>query len=142
MRSPPLAEAIQVGTRITPEQRDWLLEKLRFPVVATIRSDGMPSQSVMWFDLDPEHYDLILLNTRADRFKGQHLSRDARISLCFEDGLDYLTVEGSVELDHDPERGLARIQALARRYGDDPEVFAGQQRVNIAVHVERVIHHH
>jgi len=40
-------------TRITPEIRSWLMRELRFPVMATIGKSGMPSLSVIWFDLDP-----------------------------------------------------------------------------------------
>jgi PPOX class probable F420-dependent enzyme len=136
-----MPESMVAGTSISPELRDWLMAELRFPVVATIGADGMPSQSVMWFDLDPERDDVVLLNTRAGRLKERHLRRDPRISLCFEDGYDYVTLEGSVELVDDPERGLSDIQRLARRYGDDPDVFVGQHRVTMLMHVERVIRH-
>ncbi len=136
-----LAETIKHASALDPATRDWLLTEPRFPVMATIRSDGMPSQSVVWFDLDPRRDDVIIMNTRAGRLKHKHMLRDPRVSLCFEDGNDYVTVEGRVELDDDPVRGLSVIQELARRYEDDPRTFEGQHRVTIELRVEKVIRH-
>ncbi len=136
-----MAETITTSTVLGPALREWLIAELRFPVMATIRSDGMPSQSVVWFDLDPQDDNSILLNTKAGRVKHQHLLRDPRISLCFEDGYDYVTLEGRVELVDEPVQGLRVIQDLARRYDDDPSVFDGQQRVTIHMRIERVIRH-
>ena len=129
------------GSVITPEVRAWLLAELRYPVMATIRSDGFPSLSVVWFDLDPEREDTIVLNTLSGRVKHRHLQRDPRLSLCFEDGYDYVTLEGRADLDDDPVRGLQVIQDLARRYDDPPERFVGQHRITIDMRIERVIRH-
>lgn len=130
-----------VGTSITPEIRAWLMEELRFPVMATIARDGRPSQSVIWFDLDPERDDVVLLNTLAGRVKDKHLRRDPRVSLCFEDGTDYVTIEGRAELSDDREQALANIWAMAHRYGQGEGSFAMGDRVDITIHVERVIRH-
>jgi len=62
------------------------------------------------------------------RRKECDLRRDNRLSLCFEQQTDYVTLEGRAELIDDRERSLRDIQALARRYGDDPASFDGQQR--------------
>jgi PPOX class probable F420-dependent enzyme len=128
-------------TRITPELRAWLLKELRFPVMATIGKDGMPSQSVIWFDLDPERDDVVLLNTLAGRVKDRHLRRDPRMSLCFEDETDYVTIEGRAQLFDDHEKALANIWAMAHRYGQGEGSFAMGDRVDIVMHVERVIRH-
>ncbi len=129
------------GTSIFPELRSWLLAKLRFPVMATIGKSGMPSLSVIWFDLDPDRDDVVLLNTLAGRVKDRHLRRDPRVSLCFEDGTDYVTIEGRAELSDDHETALANIWAMAHRYGQGKGSFAMGDRVDIKVHVERVIWH-
>ncbi len=130
-----------VGATISPEIRTWLLKKLRFPVMATIGKSGMPSLSVIWFDLDPVRDDVVLLNTLAGRVKDRHLRRDPRVSLCFEEGTDYVTIEGRAELFDDREKALANIWAMARRYGQGEGSFAKGDRVDIKVHVERVIRH-
>jgi len=133
-----MASSMSTETTITPEIRDWLMRELRFPVMATIGKSGMPSLSVIWFDLDPNRDDVVLLNTLAGRVKDRHLRRDPRISLCFEDENDYVTIEGRAELSDDREKALATIQAMADRYGG---TFTMGDRVDITVHVERVIRH-
>jgi PPOX class probable F420-dependent enzyme len=134
-----MAETMVAGTTITPQLREWLLRELRFPVAATIGKDGMPSQSVVWFDVDPDRDDTILINTLAGRVKDRHLRRDPRISLCFEDGLEYVTIQGRAELTDD--EGMAGILAMARRYGKGWGSFAEGHRINIAIRVEKVIWH-
>ena len=136
-----MASSMGRETHITPKLRSWLLAKLRFPVMATIGKSGMPSLSVIWFDLDPNRDDVVLLNTLAGRVKDRHLRRDPRVSLCFEDGGDYVTVEGRAELSDDHETALANIWAMAHRYGQGKGSFAMGDRVDIKVHVERVIWH-
>ncbi len=135
-----MADAIDTRETMSTETRSWLMQKLRWAVMATLKSDGLPSQSVIWFDLADEP-DTILLNTRKGRFKEKHLRREPRMSLCVEEKNDYVTLEGRAELIDDDERGLADIQALARRYDSDPGEFEGQHRVTILFRIERVIHH-
>jgi PPOX class probable F420-dependent enzyme len=133
--------ALTVSPVLPDDLRDWLMAKLRYPVLAVIDGEGAPSQSVMWFDLDPERSDTILMNTMTRRAKYRWLLRDPRAALCFEDELFWVALYGSVEMDADRERALADIKALARRYGDDPEAFNGQERVTLRLRVNRVIRH-
>jgi PPOX class probable F420-dependent enzyme len=134
----PATTSLDTEPYLKPEHRAWLLEKLRWAVMATIGKDGMPSQSVVWFDLDPNE-DVVLLNTLSGRLKHRHLQRDPRVSLCFEDDTQYLTIEGRAELSPDP--GMETIWAMARRYGEGDGSFAKGERVNIRVRIERVIFH-
>jgi PPOX class probable F420-dependent enzyme len=134
-------EALTVHAVLPDDLRAWLTAELRYPVLAILTPDGSPNQSVMWFDLDPEDPDVILMNTKVGRAKERYLRRDPRVSLCFEDGLFWVALQGTVELDDDRERSLERIRSLAERYGDPPGAFEGQQRVNIRLRVEKVIRH-
>ncbi len=136
-----MASSMVVGDRISPDIRAWLMEKLRFPVMATIGKDGMPSLSVIWFTLDPDRDDVVLFNTLAGRVKDRHLRRDPRMSLCFVDGTDYVTIEGRAEMFDDREKAMANIWAMAHRYGQGEGSFAMGDRVDVVVHVERVIRH-
>ena len=136
--TPPATTSLDTEAFLSPEHRAWLLEKLRWAVMATIGKDGMPSLSVVWFDLDPTE-DVVLLNTLAGRLKHRHLERDPRVSLCFEDETHYLTIEGRAELSEDP--GMAGIWAMAHRYGEGEGSFAVGERINIRVRIERVIWH-
>lgn len=133
--------ALTIGSMLTDDLREWLTATLRYPVLAVIAEDGWPSQSVMWFDLDPERDDTIVMNTMVRRIKYRQLQRDPRVSLLFEDGLRWVAMRGTVELDAHRERGMASIQHLARRYESDPDRFIGQERVIIRMHVEKVIRH-
>lgn len=126
---------------LTDELRAWLTAELRFPVLAIVTPSGAPNQSVMWFDLDPERTDTILMNTRVGRAKERWLRDDPRVSVLFENELEWYALQGSVELDDDRERALADIQALARRYEGNPSKFDGQQRVTIRIKVAKVIAH-
>lgn len=137
MPDPDLA----IERQLSDDLRRWLTSKLRFPVLAVLAPDGTPVQSVMWFDLDSDGPDTILMNTRVGRAKERFLRLDPRVSLCFEDRYDWVALQGTIELDDDPARALADIQALARRYGSNPERFVGQERVTIRMRVEKVVRH-
>ena len=126
---------------LSDELRDWLLAELRYPVLAINSGDGPPSQSVMWFDLDPEERDVIVMNTKVARLKYRQLQRDPRVSLLFEDGLEWYAMRGTVELEATFQPALDGIKALARRYGSDPDTFDGQERVIIRMRVDKVIRH-
>ena len=133
--------ALTVSPVLTDDLRDWLLARLRYPVLAVVNGEGAPSQSVMWFDIDPDSPDTILMNTMTRRAKYRWLLRDPRASLCFEDELFWVAMQGTVEMDTDRDRALADIKSLARRYGSDPEAFNGQERVTLRLRVNKVIRH-
>ncbi len=134
-------EALTVHAVLPDDLRHWLTAELRYPVMAVLTPDGSPNQSVMWFDLDPEDPDVSLMNTKVGRAKERFLRRDPRVSLCFEDGLFWVAMQGTAELDEDRERSLEDIRALARRYNSRPEQFDGQQRVTIRLRVDKVVRH-
>jgi PPOX class probable F420-dependent enzyme len=133
--------ALIVEPVLTDDLRAWLLQKLRFPVLAVLAADGTPVQSVMWFDLDPERPDTILMNTKVGRAKERFLRNDPRVSICFEDELTWVALQGTAELDDDRERSMADILTLAQRYRSSGREFAGQQRVTFRVRIEKVIRH-
>jgi PPOX class probable F420-dependent enzyme len=133
--------ALTVEPVLADDLRDWLMAKLRFPVLAVLTPDGAPNQSVMWFDIDPDHPDTILMNTKVGRAKERFLRRDPRVSLCFEDELTWVALQGTVEFDEDREASMRDILALAERYRSTAREFGGQQRVTIRMKVEKVIRH-
>ena len=133
--------ALTVEAVIADDLRDWLTRDLRYPVLAVLTTDGAPNQSVMWFEIDAEHPDTILMNTKVGRAKERFLRHDPRVSLCFEEGLTWVALQGRVELDDDRDRSMEDIQRLARRYGSSGDEFSGQQRVTVRMRVEKVIRH-
>jgi PPOX class probable F420-dependent enzyme len=132
---------LTVEAVLSDDLRAWLMSDLRYAVLAVNTHDGPPSQSVMWFDLDPERSDTILMNTMVRRLKYRQLQEDPRASVLIEAGLKWVAMRGTVEMDADHDRALATIQDLARRYGGDPQRYAGQERVDIRIRVEKVIRH-
>lgn len=126
--------------RLSEDVQAFLGER-RFGVLATIDSDGLPQQTVMWYELDD---DEIVMNTARGRHKDRFLQRDPRISLCIEDGYRYVTLVGTTRLIDDQEIAQADIARLARRYEGDSaarmiENFQRQQRVTIRMSIERAI---
>lgn len=97
---------------ITDNQRSFLTG-VHFAVVSTISSDGMPHQTVMWYQLNG---DELLLSTPRGSLKHKHLKRDNRISVCVEKGYTYITLTGRVTLDEDPIRARADYDHLGKRY--------------------------
>jgi PPOX class probable F420-dependent enzyme len=132
---------LTVERAMSADLRAWLMAELRYPVLAVNSANGAPSQSVMWFDLDPDDPDVILMNTMLRRLKYRQLRADPRASVLIEDALRWVAMRGTAELDSSPRPAVEHIQALARRYGDDPSTFEGQERVIIRFRVESVIRH-
>ncbi|MDP9382298.1 MAG: PPOX class F420-dependent oxidoreductase [Chloroflexota bacterium] len=119
------------------------LEEPRFAVVATIQPDGMPHQTVLWYELQGNE---ILLNTAAGRVKDQNLRRDPRLSFCLEDGYRYVTISGSATLVDDQQAAQEDIRRLAVRYHGEArgnemsrDLFQKQPRVTIRLRIEHLI---
>ena len=132
---------LTVASVLTDDLRAWLMSELRYPVLAVNSADGPPTQSVMWFDLDPDDRDVIVMNTMVRRLKYRQLQEDSRVSVLFEAGLKWVAMRGTAQLDASFEPALRNIQDLARRYGGNPERYAGQERVIIRIRIEKVIRH-
>lgn len=129
---------------LSDEQRAFLAER-RFAVMATINPDGMPQQTVVWYELQG---DEIMLNTAAGRLKDKNLRRDPRISLCVENEYIFVTITGHARLIEDQRIAQADIERLAVRYDGaesakrQMERFSKQQRVTIRVPIEKIVVHH
>ena len=125
---------------LTDEVRAFLLER-RFAVLATINADGMPQQTVVWYELQG---DEIMMNTAAGRLKDRNLRRDPRVSLCVEDDYRFVTITGQVRFVEDQATAQADIERLATRYDGAESAreqmarFSTQQRVTLRVPIEKV----
>jgi PPOX class probable F420-dependent enzyme len=124
--------------RLTPELVGWLTAKIRYPVLGTIGTDGMPGLSVMWAIVEPD--GTVLMNTARGRRKYLDMQRDPRVSLCFEDGYEYVTLEGTITMRDDPD--FIDIERLRDHYADDSD-FRSQavERVSLLMTVRRVLTH-
>jgi PPOX class probable F420-dependent enzyme len=120
------------------------LEESRFAVMATINPSGMPQLTVMWYALAPDD-DVIILNSVRSFVKVRNLGRDTRMSLCIEDGMRYVTLEGRAEVIGDraqQEREVNELIApryIGQRLGSRRwEVIKNSDRVGIRMRVEKV----
>ena len=118
------------------------LDEPRFGVLGTVNADGSPQQTVMWYAL---RGDTVMMNTKRGRKKDRNLLRDARASLCIEDGFRYVTLDGTIRMVEDQDVAQADIAALARRYhgADEAErmardVFGPQERITLLLRFDRV----
>ena len=125
------------------EKVRFFLQERRFAVLATINKDGTPQLTTMWYLLEG---DTIVMNTKLGRTKERNMRRDPRISLCFEEGYDYLTVSGTVEMIDDQDIAQHDIYRLAVRYDGEEaamrqmeEQFSKEIRVTLRLKCERII---
>ncbi len=92
----------------TDRQRAFL-DGPRQAIVATLRRDGTPSQSIVWYVRDG---DTLWLSVRPDSVKARHLAREPRLSVLVLNaaGDRYLRIEGAAardgEVDNDARRTL------------------------------------
>jgi PPOX class probable F420-dependent enzyme len=124
--------------------RSFLAEK-RFAVLATVNEDGLPHQTVMWYEL---RGDDIIMNTAAGRVKDINLRRETRVSICVEGQYRYVTISGPVELNDDQAVAQDDIRKLAIRYDgveagerQAHDVFSKQHRISLRLPIQHVIEH-
>jgi PPOX class probable F420-dependent enzyme len=120
------------------------LEEPHFAVMGTINPSGTPQLTVMWYALVPEE-DVIVLNATRGLRKERNLRRDLHMSLCVEDGMRYVTLDGRAELVDDRVTQEHEVNALiaprylGQRLGSRRwTVIEGSDRVGIRMHVEKV----
>lgn len=120
------------------------LEEPHFAVMATINASGTPQLTVMWYVLLPDE-DVIVLNATRGLLKERNLRRDPRMSLCVEDGMRYVTLEGRAKFVDDrtqQERDVNDLLApryLGQRLGSQRwDVIKDADRVGIRLVPERV----
>ena len=129
--------------KIRDEVRAFL-EQPHFAVMGTINDSGTPQLTVMWYALVPGE-DVVVLNATRGLLKERNLRRDPRMSLCIEDGMRYVTLEGRAELIQDraqQEREVNELIApryIGQRLGSQRwQVIQESDRIGIRLHVDRV----
>lgn len=141
----PLVSIGRVTDRLISDDVRAFLEQPRFAVMATINPSGTPQLTVMWYALAADDDNVVLLNATRGLLKERNLRRDPRISLCIEDGMRYVTLQGHAELIDDraqQEREVNDLIApryIGQRLGSRRwEVIKGSDRIGIRMQVERV----
>ena len=115
-----------------PESHRDLLERPLFAHLATLRPDGSPQSSVMWFGWDGQ---MIRFSHTSTRQKYRNLLRDGRVSFHVQDpdnAYRTLEVRGEVvSMDPDPDATYYRY--LQQRYDLEVPVFDADVRIVIVV---------
>ena len=121
-----------------PKLNEAQAEFLRNPyyaVVATLRADGTPHQSVVWVDADDGD---VVFNTAEGRAKPRHISENSNVSIAVvnpANGYHSLVVTGKAELSH--EGADAHIDKLAKKYLDaDTYPFRKEGEVRVIVRIK------
>jgi PPOX class probable F420-dependent enzyme len=123
---------IEMTTPNVPATHVDLLEKPLFAHLATVRPDGAPQSSVMWFGWDGNRVRFTHTRTRQ---KFRNLAHDGRVAFSIRDEANpyrFLEVRGEVE-SIEPDPGGAFYVTLQRRYGVEFPVLDADVRVVITV---------
>jgi PPOX class probable F420-dependent enzyme len=116
-----------------PETHADLLDRPLFAHLATVRPDGSPQSSVMWFDWDGKRIRMTHTKTRQ---KFQNLAREPRVALSIadpEDGYRFLEVRGVVEAIEDDDAEASFYKSLQGRYSMDYPITDAPVRVIMAI---------
>ena len=99
------------------EIRDFLCAGTRTAHVGTIRSDGRPHVTPVWFVLDGRPGDFqLVFTTYADSVKGRGLRRNAQVAVSVDDPAPpyyFVIVEGTARVSD----SLDQVRAAAIRIG-------------------------
>lgn len=82
-------------------EQDAFIRSMKWCTVTTLRQDGSPSTSVLFFGLAG---DELLLSTTKDRLKAKTLQRDPRIAVTvLDEGAPYryVSIEGTARIDEE-----------------------------------------
>jgi PPOX class probable F420-dependent enzyme len=109
-------------------------------IIATVRKDGSPQATPVWFDYDGEN---VLVNSAHGRTKVKNIQRDPRATVTVLPAENqqggYVMVSGPATIVE--EGALEHINMLAKKYlGEDkyPYLGPGEQRVIIRIRPELV----
>jgi PPOX class probable F420-dependent enzyme len=120
------------------ESQGRFLQEPNYAVVAALREDGSPHQTVVWVDWDGEH---VLLNLNTWRAKLQYMAADRRVSVLVLDrhdpyrwiGIDGVVVEATEEGAADHIVKQAGVYLGRDSYDFKP----GEQRVLVRIAPQR-----
>ncbi len=106
---------------MSPQQAKRFLESgTRTGKLATVRADGRPHITPIWFVVDGED---LLFNTSATSVKGRNLQRDSRAAVAVDNQTppySHVVLEGTVQLITDLDEVRRWATKIGARYmGDD-----------------------
>lgn len=128
-----------MATTVLPEDFKHLLERPLFAHLATVRPDGSPQSSVMWFRWDGER---ILMTHTKTRQKFANLAREPRVAISVADPEDpyrFLEVRGRVVAVEDDDDRASFYKDLQTRYGMDYPITDASVRVVVTISPESFV---
>ncbi|MFD9305371.1 PPOX class F420-dependent oxidoreductase [Streptomyces sp. NPDC060048] len=101
------------------EWREFVSHATRTGKLSTVREDGSPHITPIWFVLDGDSF---VFTTGKDTVKGRNLARDGRVALCVDDDrppFSYVVLQGRAGIGEHadgPEEMLAWATRIGARY--------------------------
>ncbi|MFD7136089.1 PPOX class F420-dependent oxidoreductase [Streptomyces sp. NPDC059894] len=106
-----------MAQKMTDEEwRAFVSHGTRTGKLSTVRADGRPHVTPVWFLLDG---DEVVFTTGANTVKGRNLARDGRVALCVDDDrppFDYVVVQGVADISEDLDEVRDWATRIAARY--------------------------
>jgi len=125
--------------KLTPGQASFLHEQPNVAVVAALRPDGTPHQTVTWIDYDGEH---VLVNLNTSRTKLRYLEADPRVSVLVldrDDPFRRIRIDGRVvEITKAGAYDHIVRQAGVYLGRESYELAPGEERVLVRIELQQV----
>ncbi len=113
-------------------------EKKAFAYLATVKKDGSPQLTPVWFDWDGTH---VVINTARGRLKDKNMHQNPRVAVLIPDPVNpyrFLQLQGHVAVETE-EGARPHIDDLSMKYhGTKYPNYRGETRVIYKILPERV----
>jgi PPOX class probable F420-dependent enzyme len=122
-----------------PESHADLLDNPTFAHLATVRPDGSPQSSVMWFAWDGDRIRMTHTKTRQ---KFRNLADEPRVALSIvdpDDAYRFLEVRGTVESIEDDDAQASFYQSLQKRYGQSYRIPDADVRIILTIRPDKYV---
>ncbi len=127
--APPATPGAAPSVELGDPRIDAFLGRMRDAILATIRRDGSPQATPMWYHWDGQ---VMRMSSTETTRKTHNVRRDGRVSVCVDDPMSgtYVTLFGRAEIiEGDPERVRDESWPLLLRYFQEDEAHARWQRI-------------
>lgn len=106
-----------MAKKMTDEEwRAFVSHGTRTAKLSTVRADGSPHVTPIWFVLDG---DELVFNTSSSSVKGRNLVRDGRVALCVDDDrppFAFVVIQGRARVSEDLEELKLWASRIGARY--------------------------